>query len=93
MDQEGENGSDASFSAHAPPLSRLSSIRRRTMVRQAVTSMTDAPLYVILDFRLVPSMDATAARTFATLANSLYSRGIQVCSPGANNAPVKAPLS
>ena len=28
--------------------------------------------------RLVPSMDATAARTFATLANSLCSRGIQV---------------
>ena len=28
--------------------------------------------------RLVPSMDATAARTFATLTNSLYSRGIQV---------------
>ena len=47
--------------------------------------MTDAPLYVILDFRLVPSLDATAARTFATLANSLYSRGIQVCSHEATN--------
>ncbi|GAX80746.1 hypothetical protein CEUSTIGMA_g8181.t1 [Chlamydomonas eustigma] len=52
------------------------------VVKKTVESLTDAPLFMILDFKLVPSMDATAARTFATLTNSLFSRGIQLIISG-----------
>ncbi|KAG1670994.1 hypothetical protein FOA52_014384 [Chlamydomonas sp. UWO 241] len=41
-------------------------------------AMADAPMFIILDLRLVPTLDATAAKTFAALSMSMASRGIQV---------------
>ena len=38
-------------SLSSTPLVRLTSMRRKTIVRKAVATMTDAPLFVILDFR------------------------------------------
>ena len=51
-----EDEEDSVASAAAPisgVLLRMTSRRQRTIVRQAVASMTDAPLFVILDFRWV----------------------------------------
>lgn len=52
-----------------------------------VLALADAPAFVILDFRAVSHLDATGARTFGTLLNSLASRGITVCFSGLGTSP------
>ena len=53
--EEEEEPVGIASSSASPLLLRMTSRRRRTIVRQAVTSMTDAPLFVILDFRCCSS--------------------------------------
>ncbi|GAX78337.1 hypothetical protein CEUSTIGMA_g5779.t1 [Chlamydomonas eustigma] len=45
---------------------------------EAARDMIGTPLFLIIDLSDVPSMDATAAHTFAMLCNVLFSRGIQM---------------
>lgn len=46
--------------------------------RSTLAALPDAPMFIILDLRLVPTIDATAAKTLAALNMSMASRGIQV---------------
>ena len=48
-----EDEADGSSSAPvgSGSMARMSSLRRKTIVRRAIASMADAPLFVILDFR------------------------------------------
>jgi len=51
---------------------------KQPLLERAKAALAESPRYVLLDFLRVHGLDATAARTFGTLASTLAMMGVQL---------------
>lgn len=56
----------------------LAAGKEQPLLERAKAAVAESPHYVVLDFRRVHGLDATAARTFGTLASTLAVMGVQL---------------
>ena len=51
---------------------------KQPLLERATAAVAESPRFVLLDFRRVHGLDATAARTIGTLASTLATMGVQL---------------